>query len=147
MRRLQLLLAAALATLALVAIAMPLPTPATPTPEAVYIEGGQYTARLHQASRHWRLLPLDGQDVVISNPDIYCRANAAAPAGVWLVARDPAGGLELRAPSHTALPDGHDGRIALLPCGRDAHGVAALHAPQALLDWLGSHNGAVMIDD
>lgn len=145
MRRLQLLLAAALAAIALVASAMPA-TPAL-APEAVYIEGGQYTARLHQATRHWRLLPIDGQDLVVVNPDILCRADVAAPAGLWLVARDPAGGLELRAPSHTVLPDGHEGRIALLPCGPKTQGVAALHAPQALLDWLGAHNGAVMIGD
>jgi hypothetical protein len=92
-------------------------------------------------------MPVDGQDLVIVNPDILCRADVAAPAGLWLVARDPAGGLELRAPSHTLLPDGHEGRIALLPCGPKAQGVTALHAPQVLLDWLGAHNGAVMIGD
>jgi hypothetical protein len=121
--------------------------PAAPRAEPVYVEGGQFTARLHQATRHWRLMPIDGQDLVVTNPDIYCRADAAMPGGLWLVARDPRGGMELRAPSDTALPDGHAGRIALLPCGADAAEGAALHAPQALLDWLAAHNGAVWIGD
>ena len=145
MRYLQLLLAATLGAIALVAAAMP----GKPEPrlEPVYVEGGQYTARLHQASRNWRLMPIDGQDLVITNPDIYCRADASAPEGVWLVARDPAGGIELRAPSDTLLPAGHEGRIALLPCGAGPGSGAALHAPQALIDWLAANNGAVFIDE
>ncbi len=149
MRYLQLIVAAALGALALVAVAMPpKSTTASGSPPApVYVEGGQYTARLHQDTRSWRLLPVDGQDLVITNPDIYCRSSAAAPVGLWLLARDPAGGIELRAPSDTALPAGHAGRIALLPCGAPPVPGAALHAPQALIDWLAANNGAVLIGD
>jgi hypothetical protein len=146
MRRLQLLLAAGLAAIAAVAAAMP-SKPVAHRAEPVYVEGGQYTARLHQSTRHWRLMPIDGQDLVVTNPDIYCRADAAVPGGLWVLARDPAGGIELRAPSDTALPEGHAGHIALLPCGADATDGDALHAPQALLDWLAAHNGAVWIGD
>jgi hypothetical protein len=149
MRYVQMILAATLAAIALVAAAMP--TPPAPAAEAglepVYVEGGQYTARLHQTSRSWRLLPVDGQDLVITNPDIYCRSEAAAPVGLWVLARDLDGGIELRAPSDTALPTGHDGRIALLPCGVPSRNGAALHAPQALIDWLAANNGAVLIGD
>lgn len=149
MRYVQMILAAALGAIALVAVAMPARPEPMPEPVSspVYVEGGQYTARLHQNSRSWRLLPVDGQDLVITNPDIHCRSEAVAPAGLWLLARDPAGGMELRAPSATALPKGHEGRIALLPCGAPAGSSAALHAPQALIDWLAANNGAVMIGD
>lgn len=147
MLRLHLLLAAGLASVAAGAAVATLPTRTTAaSAEPVYIEGGHYTARLHQSTRLWRLLPLDGQDLVLTNPDIQCRADAAIPAGLWLVARDPRGGMELRAPSGTALPEGHAGHIALLPCGAVADD-RALHAPQALIDWLAAHNGAVMIGD
>lgn len=146
MRRLQLLLAAGLAAIAAVAAAMP-SKPAAPRAEPVYIEGGQYTARLSQSNRHWRLMPVDGQDLVVTNPDIYCRADAPVPGGLWVLARDPAGGVELRAPSDTVLPDGHAGHIALLPCGAEVAQGEALHAPQALIDWLAAHNGAVWIGD
>lgn len=147
MRRLQLLLAAALVAIAAVATAAMPSRPAAPRAEPVYVEGGQFTARLHQATRHWRLMPIDGQDLVVTNPDIYCRADATMPGGLWLVARDPSGGMELRAPSDTALPDGHAGRIALVSCGTEVADGDALHAPQALLDWLAAHNGAVWIGD
>jgi hypothetical protein len=144
MRYLRLLFAAAAATVAVAAAAMP----GRPQPqiEPVYIEGGQYTARLFQSTRSWRLMPVDGQDLVITNPDIYCRTDAAAPKGLWLVARSPDGRVELRAPSATTLPDGHAGQIDLLPCGADGD-TTALHAPQALIDWLAAYNGAVYIDD
>lgn len=145
MRRLQITIAAVLGAIALGALAMPA-KPAVRL-EPVYVEGGQYTARLYQSSRSWRLMPIDGQDLVISNPDIYCRSDAAAPSGVWLVGRDPAGGLELRAPSATALANGQPDHLAMLPCGQPAVAGAALHAPQALLDWIGGHNGAVYIGD
>lgn len=149
MRYLQMILAAALGAIALVAVAMPgRPQPIPePLPAAVYVEGGQYTVRLYQNSRSWRLLPVDGQDLVITNPDIHCRSEAVVPPGLWVLARDPAGGIELRAPSDTALPEGHEGRIALLPCGVASGSRAALHAPQALIDWLAANNGAVMIGD
>lgn len=144
MRYLRLLFAAVAASIAVAAAAMP----GRPQPrvEPVYVEGGQYTARLFQATRSWRLMPVDGQDLVITNPDIYCRTDAAAPKGLWLVARSPEGRVELRAPSATALPDGHAGQIALLPCGTDGE-PTALHAPQTLIDWLAAYNGAVYIDD
>lgn len=149
MRYLQAIFATILGTLAVVAVAMPTrSTPAAePRLEPVYIEGGQYTVRLHQDTRTWRLLPADGQDVVISNPDIHCRSDATAPVGMWLLARDPAGGIELRALSDTALPEGHAGHIALLPCGARSLSGAVLHAPQALIDWLAANNGAVLIGD
>jgi hypothetical protein len=145
MRTLRLLFATVAALVAVAAAAAMPGRPKAPL-EPVYVEGGQYTARLFQTTRSWRLMPVDGQDLVVTNPDIYCRTDAAAPKGLWLVARTPQGQVELRAPSATALPDGHAGQIDLLPCGSDGD-ATALHAPQALIDWLAAYNGAVYIDD
>jgi hypothetical protein len=147
MRNARIAVAALLGALALTALAMPT-TSAKSLDPPVYIEGGQYTARLDQASRTWRLMPLDGQDLVISNPDIYCRADAPAPVGIWLVAHNEDGAMELRAPSDTALPAGHPGSIAVKACGEPAlAGTQVLHAPRGLIDWLGAHSGAVYIGD
>jgi hypothetical protein len=135
---------ALLGAAALAGAAVPTPKPAVPL-DPVFVEGSQYTATLDQGTRNWRLLPLDGQDVVIANPDVWCRADAAVPKGVWLVSRDAQGGIELIAPSVTALPKGHSGRVALLPCGSDEESVNALHAPQMLIDLLATNAGAVYV--
>ena len=144
MRYLKLALTLALGATAMVALARP-NLPAEPE-SPVYLEAGQYRAVLDQTHRYWKLLPLDGQDLVVSNPDIYCRADARVPAGLWLVGRDDAGRVELRAPSATTLPDGHDGTIALRACN-EGGGSEALHVPVTLLDWLAANAGAVWIDD
>ncbi len=133
-----------LAAAALAGAAVPTPKPVAPI-EPVFIEGSQYTATLDQTTRNWRLLPLDGQDVVIANPDVWCRADAAIPSGVWVVTRDAEGGIELTAPSVTALPAGHTGVVALHPCGRHEDDDDALHAPQLLIDLLATNAGGVYV--
>ena len=137
-----LVLASAFAT---PACAAPTPTP-QPIEAPVYVAGGQYSATLDQRSRNWRLLPLDGQDLIVANPDIYCRADAAIPGGIWIVATNPAGGVELRATSQVDLPSGYPAQISLSACG-DAGESIALHAPQALIDLLAGSTGAVYVHD
>ena len=145
MRRRRIVVAAVLAALALGAAAVPAPAP-KPTEPPVYVAGSQYSAVLDQQTRHWRLLPLDGQDLILANPDVYCRADAAIPNGVWLVATDPAGGIELRATSCVSLPAGYPAQVALRACG-DAGDATALHAPRALIDMLAGNTGAVYVHD
>lgn len=146
MRYFGLMLIVALAALALSATAKTTPVASPLAP--IYDEGGHFTARLNQGTRTWRLLPFDGQDLVIGNPDIYCRSNARVPEGLWVVAPVAGGGIELRATSGTIVPEGHNGLIALRACGESAAtDSATLHAPQVLIDWLTAHSGAVFIDD
>lgn len=144
MRPLQLLATTVLSALAVAALAMPVPAAAPVQP--VYVAGGQYRAALNQSTRYWTLMPPDGQDLVVGNPDLYCRADAPLPQGIWLVARDAEGAVELRAPSHTALPPGYPERVALKSCADRSPGTA-LHAPQALIDWLAANTGAVYVHD
>ena len=148
MRRRRIVVAAMLTALAVGAAAVPAPTP-QPLAAPVYVAASQYSAVLDQRTRHWRLLPLDGQDLIVANPDVYCRADAAIPAGLWLVATDPAGGTELRATSQVALPAGHPAQVALRACGdSDAVGdAAALHAPRAFIELLAGNSGAVYVHD
>jgi hypothetical protein len=145
MRRLRIVVAAVLTALALGAAAVPAPAP-KPVEPPVYVAGSQYSAVLDQQTRHWRLLPLDGQDLILANPDVYCRADAAIPAGLWLVATDPAGGLELRATSGVSLPAGYPAQVALRACG-EAGDATALHAPRALIEMLAVNTGAVYVHD
>lgn len=112
----------------------------------VYVAGSQYSAVLHQRDRSWTLISLDGADVRVAHPDARCALDAPVPRGVWLVARDPAGGLELRALSATRLPTDHRGRVALRACGEDAAEGPLLRAPQSLIEWLGGTAGAVYVD-
>ena len=109
-----------------------------------YQPASHYGATLEQSSGRWLLHALDGQDLVVSVP-ADCHAAARLPAGLWLVSRDEAGGLRLRAPSTTPLPAGHDGELAVRACDQ-AEG-AALALPGQLIDWLAASTGAVWIDD
>ena len=148
MRRRRIVVAAVLAALALGAAAVPAPAP-QPVEAPVYVAGSQYSAVLDQETRHWRLMPLDGQDLIVANPDVYCRADAAIPAGLWLVATDPAGGVELRATSQVALPSGYPAQVALRACGDtgDDGDSTALHAPRAFIELLAGNTGAVYVHD
>ena len=145
MRRRRIVVAAVLAALALGAAAVPAPAP-KPTEPPVYVAGSQYSAVLDQQTRHWRLLPLDGQDLILANPDVYCRADAAIPNGVWLVATDPAGGIELRATSAVLLPTRHPPRTARY-ASRVPGATIARPAPRALIDMLAGNTGAVYVHD
>ena len=115
-------------------------------PEPVFIAGGQYTATLDQRTHHWRLLPMDSQDVDIAPPAQECAQGAAIPRGVWLVTRNARGRPELLAPSVTPLPAGHSDRVQLLACGETGDGSPALAVPAELIDWLAARAGAVYID-
>jgi hypothetical protein len=111
----------------------------------VYIEGAQYTASVDVESGQWRLMPLDGHDLRIDTAP--CGGAISVPTGVWLLQRDGAGQPELRAPSTTALPQGHPGIVALRGCGDvDAAYGPTLNAPQQLIDVLVASTGAVYVD-
>lgn len=80
----------------------------------------------------------------MANPDVYCRADASIPNGVWLVAIDPAGGVELRPTSQVQLPPGFPAQVALRACG-DTGDAFALHAPRTLIELLAGSTGAVYV--
>jgi hypothetical protein len=108
-----------------------------------YIAGSQYTAELNQTTGHWRLLPANGQDVVIDTGT--CATGAVHPKGLWLLVRDASGRPELLAPSTTPLPAGSPDRIAIRSCDQ-AHGNE-LAVPQVVIDLLAADTGAVLLDD
>jgi len=110
---------------------------------ALYTPGSEYTATLDQTRSLWRLMPANGQDVVIDTG--ACATGAMVPTGVWLLVVDGQGRPELVAPSVTRLPSGSPDRIALRPCDQ-AHG-RQLAVPQTVLDLLAASTGAIYVDN
>jgi hypothetical protein len=108
-----------------------------------FTAGSQYSARLEQTAGRWQLSPLDAADSEVLS---RCRQQVYLPQGVWLLNRDRHGNLELQAPSGTALPPGHKGRVQLVPCEAAGSQPNALRAPSQLVDWLAEHTGAVMVE-
>lgn len=108
-----------------------------------YVAGSQYTAELNQTTGQWRLLPANGQDVVIDTGT--CATGAVHPKGLWLLVRDANGQPELLAPSTTPLPAGSPERIAIRSC--DQATGNALAVPQPVIDLLAADTGAVLLDD
>lgn len=110
----------------------------------VYFEGGQYSAALAQGARQWRLQPLAGNDVEVT--DRACINRTHVPDGVWLVSRDAAGKLQLLAPSSTLLPAGYPEQIELRACGDPGSGLA-LQVPPVVLAWIENNVNSVLIDE
>jgi len=108
-----------------------------------YIAGSQYTAELNQTTGHWRLMPANGQDVVIDTGT--CATGAVHPNGLWLLVRDASGRPELLAPSTTPLPTGSSDRIAIRSCDQAAGNELAV--PQVVIDLLTADTGAVLLND
>src|SRR4249920_2088887 len=108
-----------------------------------YTAGSQYTAELNQTNGHWRLMPANGQDVVIDTGT--CTTGATHPNGLWLLVRDTEGRPELLAPSTTPLPAGSPERIAIRSCSQATGN--ALAVPQVVIDLLAADTGAVLLDD
>ena len=65
----------------------------------------------------------------------------------WAATVCPGEQMSSRAPSTTALPSGHPGAVALVPCGTATAGEESLAAPALLIELLAAHSGAVWIDD
>jgi hypothetical protein len=115
-----------------------------PTYDPQYIFDGQYTAALQQHAQHWRLLPLRGEQVDVTE---NCRNSASVPAGLWYVSQDSDGKLQLVAPSVTTLPEGFPDHVALRACGEQSSAQAALFVPATALEWIAANAGTVLIDD
>ena len=113
----------------------------TPAKDERYQAGGQYTATLDQSRNQWRLLPLNGQDLIIDTG--HCATGAMASPGLWLLVRDARGQMALLAPSTTALPAGRSDHVALRSCDQARDRDIAV--PQALLDLLIATTGAVYV--
>jgi hypothetical protein len=108
-----------------------------------YVAGSQYTAELNQTTGHWRLMPANGQDVVIDTGT--CATGAVHPKGLWLLVRDASGRPELLAPSTTPLPIGSPDRIAIRSCDQATGNELAV--PQVVIDLLTADTGAVLLND
>jgi hypothetical protein len=125
--------------------------------QAVYFDGGQYTAALQQHARHWHLLPLQGADVDVIEHASTCVNRMHIPHGVWVVTSDSAGRPQLVAPSATVLPAGFPQQLELRACGDNSgsartdgartDSAAALLVPAMVLDWIKANVSSVMIDD
>ena len=136
------LFSAVFATFALAAQAQ-----ATASYDPIYITDGQFTATLEQHSHRWRLQPLRGDEVDITDHSNACGSRAPIPHGLWYVSQDQRGHPQLVAPSVTALPNGYPQTIALRACGDHADDAVALFVPAVALAWINDHVGSVLIDD
>jgi hypothetical protein len=114
---------------------------------AVYFDGGQYTATLEQREHHWRLLPVQGDDVDVVDHAPACSSRVHVPHGVWMVTSDTSGHPQLVAPSATALPAGFPGQLQLRACSDSASHDNALLVPDVVLDWIKTNVSSVMIND
>ncbi|MFY2763223.1 hypothetical protein [Arenimonas sp. MALMAid1274] len=111
--------------------------------EAVFVEGARYSAVLDSQGRAWRLLPAGGRDLSLRVSG-ECHAGSVPPRGLWLLTQDAQGRPELVAPSATALPAGHSGRIRVVACGQPApQGTLAL--PAGLVQWLQQNSGSIYV--
>lgn len=115
--------------------------------EPVYITDGQFTATLEQHSHLWRLQPLRGEEVDISDHSDACGSRQPIPHGLWYVSQDGSGQPQLVAPSVTPLPSGYPQHVALRACGDNAGDAVALFVPAVALAWINDHVGSVLIDD
>ncbi|HLU13898.1 MAG TPA: hypothetical protein VKZ64_08090 [Arenimonas sp.] len=116
-----------------------------PADDGVFVEGSRYSAVLHPGAGAWRLMRLDGDTVRLQVPQ-SCHAGDAPPPGLWLLTRDAADRPQLLAFSSTPLPADHPGEVALVPCDQPLpEDRPALAVPDALVDWLGQHSGAIYV--
>jgi hypothetical protein len=115
--------------------------------QAVYFDGGQYTAALEQHTHHWRLLPMQGDDVDVSDGASACANRLHVPHGVWMVTRNTAGQPQLLAPSATLLPGGFPQQLELRACSDDVDDANVLRVPDVVLDWIKNNVSSVMIND
>lgn len=115
--------------------------------DPVFITDGQFTATLEQRSHRWRLQPLRGDEVDITDHSQSCGSRAPIPHGLWYVSQDDRGQPQLVAPSVTPLPSGFPTRVALRACGDKADETVALFVPAVALAWINDFVGSVLIDD
>ena len=120
---------------------------ASTTYEPIYITDGQFTATLEQHSHRWRLQPLRGDEVDVTDRSQSCGSSKPIPHGLWYVSQDDRGRPQLIAPSVTALPSGFPQHVSLLACGEKSGDDIALFVPAVALNWINDHVGSVLIDD
>jgi hypothetical protein len=118
-----------------------------PNYEPIYITDGQYTATLKQSAHLWRLLPLRGEEVDVTDKARNCASGVKIAHGLWYVTQDDNGRPLLVAPSVTPLPTGFPEQVALRACGEPTDTDAALFVPAVAMEWISEHAGTVLIDD
>lgn len=115
----------------------------------VYREGSEYTTTLNLRTQRWNVDPLVGAALDVQ-ADALCPRTTLPPKGLWIVGRDAAGRPELVAPSTTALPLGHSGRVALRACDDpelNSGAQPALGVPATVLQRLATSSGAVLVEE
>ncbi|HEX5693503.1 MAG TPA: hypothetical protein VFY00_02660 [Arenimonas sp.] len=113
--------------------------------EGIFVEGSRYDAVFNGTMNRWRLLPAQGREMRLRVADT-CRHGSPPPPGLWLLSRDADDRPVLVAPSATALPAGHPGRVRLLPCDQArADALPVLAVPESIIEWLSTHSGAVYV--
>ena len=111
--------------------------------EPALIADTQYSAVFTQGRGSWLLYP-PGAGLVVAQEAGNCRNDQPIAPGLWLIARNSDGSIELVAPSVTPLPAGHPDRVALLAC--DSAESTGLHLPPALIELLAREHGVVRVD-
>lgn len=137
-----------LASTAAYAMANPSPAAVEAPLQDAPVLATQYSAVLHARSGQWQLFDAAGHRLQFRAEG--CPSNPYLPHGLWLLTRDAADQPELIAPSATPLPAGHDGRIALRPCGspqEDRDVTGSLQLPAAFLATLEQHGNAILISE
>ena len=118
-----------------------------PNYDPIYITDGQYGAALKQSEHLWRLLPMRGEEVDVTDKARSCGSGVQIAHGLWYVTQDDNGRPLLVAPSVTSLPAGFPEQVALRACGEPTGTDAALFVPAVALEWISEHAGTVLIDD
>jgi len=106
---------------------------------------GQYGAMLDQTTQQWRVKPLAGEHLTLTNRDPRCLSSAVLADGLWLIGHDPQGGLELVAASDTVLPADAATTVALRSCDDPIEGLT-VRVPAEVMHALATNVGAVLID-
>src|SRR3569832_1829290 len=117
------------------------------TDEPVYITDGQFTATLDQRAHRWRLQPLRGDEVDITDRSNACGSRETNPHGLWYVSQDDRGRPQLVAPAVTPLPSGFPQHVPLRACGDAAEESSVLFVPAVALTCINDHVGSVLIDE
>lgn len=113
--------------------------------EAIFVEGSRYDAVFNSDLNRWRLLPARGRAMNL-RVAASCHGGSPPPPGLWLLTRDADDRPVLVAPSATALPAGHPGRVRVLPCDQaDADALPALAVPEPIIEWLSTHSGTIYV--
>lgn len=106
---------------------------------------GQYGAVLDQSTQQWRVQPLVGEHLLLTNRDPTCLSSAVLADGLWLIGHDRSGRLELVAASDTVLAADAPMAVSLRSCDEPIEGLS-VRVPEQVMRALSTRVGAVLVD-